>query len=174
MQSPILYHSSPDGYPWHSRRLAYKLHFLVLVCLTLNLLIAALVIVVQEKKLYLSDKPVYKMGGNGQSAYYWKSLLPAIGSIVGSINAYIAGGGIALLVASYAKHQGLNRGLSLKKISHLGQLGEWFYCSERTASNHSLTPDADLHSRCGSAFGSQSPFRRWYHHCGRTELDKLC
>ncbi|KAJ9104633.1 hypothetical protein QFC21_002131 [Naganishia friedmannii] len=123
MQSPMLYHSAPGGYPWHSRRLAYKLHFLVLVCLTLNLLIAALVILVQQKKLFISDRPVYKMGGNGQSAYYWKSLLPAIGSIVGSINAYIAGGGIALLVSSYAKHQGLNRGLSLKKISHLGQLG---------------------------------------------------
>ncbi|KAJ9098946.1 hypothetical protein QFC19_006170 [Naganishia cerealis] len=85
-------------------------------------MIAALVILVQEKKLYITDRPVYKVGGNGQSAYYWKSLLPAIGSIVGSINAYIAGGGIALLVASYAKHQGLNKGLSLKKISHLGQL----------------------------------------------------
>lgn len=123
MQSPILYHSSPEGYPWTSRRRGLKLHVIVLFCAVLNLTIAILVVLVQQKKLYISDKPVYTMDGS-DSPYYWKSLLPAIGGIIGNINSYIAGGGIALLVSTYAKHQGFNKGLNLKKISHLSLLGE--------------------------------------------------
>jgi hypothetical protein len=123
MQSPILYRNSPEGYPWLSRRLGFRLHILILLCLILNLAVVALCILVQQKKLYITDRPVYTMNGS-QSPYYWKSLLPAIGNIIGNINAYIAAGGIALLVASYAKHQSFNRGLSLKKISHLSQLGK--------------------------------------------------
>lgn len=123
MQSPILYHSSPEGYPWTSRRLGLKLHVLVLLCVVLNLAVAALVVVVQQKKVYITDKPVYTMDGSN-SSYHWKSLLPAIGNIIGNINAYIAGGGIAVLVSTYAKHQGFNKGLNLKKISHLSLLGK--------------------------------------------------
>lgn len=127
MQSPVLYRSSPEGYPWRSRKLGLRLHILVLLCLGLNLGVVALCILVQQKKLYITDRPVYTMNGSA-SPYYWKSLLPAIGNIIGNINSYIAGGGIAMLVASYAKHQGFNRGLSLKKISHLSQLGECLLC----------------------------------------------
>jgi hypothetical protein len=119
----MLYQSSADGYPWTSRRLGLKLHVIVLLCAVLNLTIAALVVLVQQKKLYITDKPVYTMDGS-DSPYYWKSLLPAIGGIIGNINSYIAGGGIALLVSTYAKHQGFNKGLNLKKISHLSLLGK--------------------------------------------------
>lgn len=123
MQSPILYQSSPDGYPWLSRRLGYKLHFLVLLCTFLNLCIVALVVVVQKVKIYIPDKAIFTPDGS-DSPYYYKSLLPAVGNIIGYINTYIAGGGIAVLVSTYAKHQGFHKGLSLKKIRHLSLLCE--------------------------------------------------
>jgi hypothetical protein len=123
MQSPMLYQSSGEGYPWTSRRLGLKLHVMVVLCVVLNLVIAALVILIQEKKIYITDKPVYGTNG-GQSTYYWKSLLPAIGGIIGNMNSYITGGGIALLVSTYAKHLGFHKGLNLQKIRHLSMLGE--------------------------------------------------